>query len=117
MTDAKRFTYQVRWSEQDQEYVGTCVEFPSMSWLDADQVKAFFGIVAAVRDVLEDMQETGETIPTRSSVCRHCGLIIAHTRGRWWHEDGMLICVATFRGRGTSTHAEPTDTKEKHEEE
>ena len=29
-----RYTYRITWSEEDQEYVGLCVEFPSLSWLD-----------------------------------------------------------------------------------
>ena len=28
-----RYTYRVTWSEEDNEYVGLCVEFPSLSWL------------------------------------------------------------------------------------
>jgi hypothetical protein len=29
-----RYTYRVTWSEDDQEYVGLCTEFPSLSWID-----------------------------------------------------------------------------------
>jgi len=28
-----RYTYRVTWSEDDNEYVGLCSEFPSLSWL------------------------------------------------------------------------------------
>lgn len=35
--DINKFTYQVSWSEEDQEYVATVAEFPSLSWLDADR--------------------------------------------------------------------------------
>ena len=28
-----RYTYRVTWSEEDQEYVGLCAEFPSLNWL------------------------------------------------------------------------------------
>jgi len=28
-----RYTYRVTWSEEDDEYVGLCSEFPSLSWL------------------------------------------------------------------------------------
>lgn len=27
------YTYRVTWSENDEEYVGLCAEFPSLSWL------------------------------------------------------------------------------------
>lgn len=29
------YTYRVQWSEDDEEYVGLCAEFPSLSWLAA----------------------------------------------------------------------------------
>ena len=28
-----KYTYRVTWSEEDNEHVGLCVEFPSLSWL------------------------------------------------------------------------------------
>jgi hypothetical protein len=28
-----KYTYRVTWSEYDAEYVGLCIEFPSLSWL------------------------------------------------------------------------------------
>lgn len=59
-----QYTYRVTWSSLDGEYVGLCEEFPSLSWLDSDQEKAFKGIVAVVEQVVEDMRANGETIPT-----------------------------------------------------
>ena len=35
--DSKRYTYRVTWSAEDNKYVGLCAEFPSLSWLDAEQ--------------------------------------------------------------------------------
>ena len=32
-----RYTYRVTWSEEDQEHVGLCAEFPSLSWLEANR--------------------------------------------------------------------------------
>lgn len=32
--------YRVTWSEEDQEYVGLCAEFPSLSWLAESQEAA-----------------------------------------------------------------------------
>ena len=32
-----KYTYRVTWSEEDQEYVGLCLEFPSLSWLAETQ--------------------------------------------------------------------------------
>ena len=33
MLENDRYTYRVTWSEEDEEYVGLCAEFPSLSWL------------------------------------------------------------------------------------
>ena len=34
--DSKLYAYRVIWSAEDQEFVGTCAEFPSLSWLEED---------------------------------------------------------------------------------
>lgn len=57
------FTYRVTWSDEDQEYVGLCAEFPGMSWLSASPEAALKGIRAAVAEVVLDMKKTGEPIP------------------------------------------------------
>ncbi len=35
-----KYTYRVMWSEEDQEYIGLCAEFPSLSWLEEDPIAA-----------------------------------------------------------------------------
>lgn len=50
-----KYTYYVTWSEDDQEYVGLCAEFPSLSWLDDGPEKALKGIRCLVAEVLLDM--------------------------------------------------------------
>lgn len=57
------YTYRVTWSSEDQEYVGLCAEFPSLSHLDSTQEKAMQGIINLVKDVVEEMKSTGEVIP------------------------------------------------------
>ena len=32
----EKYTYRVIWSEEDQEFVGLCAEFPSLSWLEEE---------------------------------------------------------------------------------
>lgn len=39
------------WSEEDGEYVGTCLRYPSLSWLDPDPYNALHGIQGAVHEV------------------------------------------------------------------
>jgi predicted HicB family RNase H-like nuclease len=61
MTD--RYTYRVSWSAEDDEHVGLCVEFPSLSWLAATPEEALKGIRKLVADAVGDMNAVGETIP------------------------------------------------------
>ncbi len=57
------YTYRITWSEEDQEYVGLCVEFPSLSWLEKSQEDALAGIRKMVADVVKDMKANKETPP------------------------------------------------------
>lgn len=62
--DSKQYTYRVKWSAEDNGYVGLCAEFPSLSQHDADQSKAFSGIEELVADVVADMISNNEKVPT-----------------------------------------------------
>ena len=57
-----KYTYRVIWSEEDQEYVGLCAEFPSLSWLDKSQDVAFKGIRKLVAETIDDMKLNNEPI-------------------------------------------------------
>ncbi len=57
------YIYRVEWSPEDQEYLGLCTEFPSLSWLGETYEEAFSGIRALVAQALEDMHGNGETPP------------------------------------------------------
>ncbi len=58
------YTYRVTWSEDDSEYVGLCIEFPSLSWLSESPESALAGIRKVVSDVVHDMEKNVEEIPT-----------------------------------------------------
>jgi len=58
------YTYRVTWSEEDNEYVGLCLEFRSLSWLAKSPEGALKGIRNVVADVIKDMKEGGEDIPS-----------------------------------------------------
>jgi Uncharacterized protein encoded in hypervariable junctions of pilus gene clusters len=77
--NAKQYAYRVIWSEEDQEFVGLCAEFPSLSWLDEDQDKALHGIVALVKDTVADMETSGETIPEPFSLQNYSGKFMIRT--------------------------------------
>jgi hypothetical protein len=48
-------TYRVTWSEEDQEYVGLCAAFPSLSWMDRTPEAAMHGIRTLVARVRGDL--------------------------------------------------------------
>lgn len=62
--DINKFTYQISWSEEDQEYVVTVAEFLSSSWLDADRQQAEQSLLDLVAEVVEDIEASGEVVPT-----------------------------------------------------
>lgn len=57
------FTYRVTWSAEDNEHVGLCVEFPSLSWLARTPESALKGIRNLVAEVTVDMRVRGEPAP------------------------------------------------------
>lgn len=68
-----RYTYRVTWSEEDNEYVGLCAEFPSLSWLEATPESALTGIRSLVRKVVADLKRNGEAIPEPISTRSYSG--------------------------------------------
>ncbi len=58
-----KYTYRVTWSEEDEEYVGLCAEFPSISWLANTPETALKGIRKLVNEVVADMLDNGEPLP------------------------------------------------------
>lgn len=59
----ERYTYRVTWSKEDSEYVGLCIELPSLSWLESSPEKALKGIRQAVAEVMADLEANGEPLP------------------------------------------------------
>ncbi len=55
------YTYRMTWAEDNQEYLGQCAEFASLSWLAPTPEVALDGIRQVVADVIEDLKATGET--------------------------------------------------------
>lgn len=68
-----RYTYRVTWSEEDQEYVGLCAEFPSLSWLDKSQEKALVGVRKLVTDTVADLKRNKEPAPQPISTRPYSG--------------------------------------------
>ena len=70
------YTYRVTWSEEDQEHVGLCVEFPSLSWLSSTPENALKGIRKVVAEVVAEMKKSHETIPAPISAKKYSGKLI-----------------------------------------
>lgn len=67
------YTYRITWSFDDQEYVGLCAEFPSLSWLSKTSEKALKGIQSLVQEVCIDMTQSGEEIPDALAIKKYSG--------------------------------------------
>ena len=67
------YTYRVTWSPEDDEHVGLCAEFPSLSWLATTPEAALKGIQKVVGEVVADMQASGETVPDALAERRYSG--------------------------------------------
>lgn len=59
--DVAHYTFRVTWSAEDNEFVATCLEFPSLSWLAPSREQAIDGLQQVVAEVVDDM---GGTRPT-----------------------------------------------------
>jgi predicted HicB family RNase H-like nuclease len=68
-----RYTYRVTWSEEDQEYVGLCAEFTSLSWLEKTPEKALSGIRKLVQECVSDLERGGEPVPEPISAKSYSG--------------------------------------------
>ncbi len=73
MIENDRYTYRVTWSEEDDEYVGLCVEYPSLSWLAATPQEALEGIRQIVADVVADLETNEETVPEPIALRHYSG--------------------------------------------
>ena len=63
MDQLEHYTYRITWSAEDQEFVGLCTEFPSLSWLAPRRSAALAGIEQLVHNVVAKMLANGETPP------------------------------------------------------
>jgi hypothetical protein len=85
----EKYTYRVIWSDEDQEHVGLCTEFPSLSHLAPTAPEALNGIVALVGCVLEDMTKAKELPPAPLSLQQFKGSIAVRVPPRR-HRELMM---------------------------
>jgi len=75
------YTYRVSWSDEDQEFVATCAEFPSLSHLASSQIAAIEGLRALIVDVVANMDASGEAPPEPLADRRFSGEFITRVPG------------------------------------
>lgn len=71
--DVTRYTYRVTWSVEDEEFVATCLELPSLSWLAPTQEEALSGLRDLVGEVVQDLSGADEPVPEPLSVRSYSG--------------------------------------------
>ncbi len=71
--ESDKYTYRVMWSEDDEEFVGLCAEFPSLSWLASSPEKALKGIRSVAQESIEDMSQNKEEVPPPISARSYSG--------------------------------------------
>ena len=71
-----RYTYRVTWSPEDEEYVGLCAEFPSLSWLAETPEDALQGIREVVAQVVADLEASGEPVPEPLATRQYSGRFV-----------------------------------------
>jgi len=59
----QHYTYRVTWSPEDEQHVGLCAEFASLSWLAKTPGAALKGIQKVVSQVVADLQAHDEPVP------------------------------------------------------
>ncbi len=67
------YAYRVMWSCEDESFVATCAEFPSLSWLAEEQWLAIEGLEALIVEVIRDMTKSGEEVPVPISERAYSG--------------------------------------------
>lgn len=60
---AEYYTYKIFYSPEDEAFIGTVEEFPSLSAIESSQVEAFYSIVDLVQSVLEDINPEDPPLP------------------------------------------------------
>ena len=94
------YTYRVEWSEEDQEFVGTVAEFPSLSCLADSSLEALSGIQQVVLQAIDILEEEVKPVPDPYHLRQEPPM---HTRGRQTY-----LCTRLERIGTTHAHAGQT---------
>ena len=71
-----RYSYRVIWSAEDEEYIGRCAEFPSLSWLASMPEAALKGIRKVIAEAVADLADSGEPVPEPLATRNYSGKFV-----------------------------------------
>ena len=63
MSKGMHYGYRTVWSDEDDAFVATAVEFPSLSWAADEAPEALRGLEALIASVVADLEASGEHVP------------------------------------------------------
>lgn len=63
MSRGLHYGYRTVWSEEDEAFIATAVEFPSLSWAADEAPDALSGLESLIESVVADMEASGELPP------------------------------------------------------
>lgn len=67
------YTYRILWSPEDEQHIGLCAEFPSLSYSNAQAENALTGIMNLVSETIEGMKKSGKEVPIPSAYIKYSG--------------------------------------------
>lgn len=70
---SERYSFRVEWSEEDDAFVATCPEFPSLSAFGETRAQALEEAETALKLFIEEYEESGETLPDPRDLERYSG--------------------------------------------
>lgn len=73
LPETSHYAYRVVWSAEDAEFVATCLEFPSLSWLARTQTAAIRGLENAISEAIIDLAANDEPVPEPIADRRYSG--------------------------------------------
>lgn len=56
--------FHIKWSSEDMAFVGTCEEFPSLSYISKHPLKAIWGIKNLVKECVDEIEYERKNTPT-----------------------------------------------------
>lgn len=80
MDEKMKLEFKVIWSEEDEEYIGLCPEFESLSFLSSTKKGAMIGIMGLVMKILEDQIYNAKPV----IACVTCG---KKGCNKFWHRQ------------------------------